>query len=96
MKNKGCGKLMAKYLTVGLNSGKAELFQEAFGDMVENQGGLKAIAKKAKMPVRLLKKTLADRAAFQRWVDIAKIVKVLGGNRMEFHQKNNTIKRERA
>ncbi len=74
---------MAKYLTVGLDSGKAELFQEAFGDMVESQG-LKTIAKKAKMPVRLLKKTLADRAAFQRWVDIAKIVKALGGNRMEF------------
>lgn len=83
MKNKECGKLAAKYLTVGLDSGKAELFQEAFGDVVESQG-IKTITKKPKMPVHLLKKTLADRAVFQRWVDIAIMVKALGGNRMEF------------
>lgn len=75
---------MAKYLTVGLDSGKAELFQEAFGDMVEKHGGLKVIAKKVKVSVRFLKETLADRETFQVWIDMAKIVKALSGKRLEF------------
>ncbi len=84
MKNHGCRKLVAKHLTLGLDSGKAELFQEAFADVVESQGGLKKIARRARMPVRLVEKTLADRWAFQFWVDVAKILKGLGGKRLEF------------
>lgn len=85
IRNHGCRKLAAKHLTIGLDSGKAELFQEAFADVVEGQGGLERIAKREKVSVRSLKKVLADRQAFQLWVDIAKIVKGLGGKRLEFN-----------
>jgi hypothetical protein len=87
MKNKECKKLGARHMTLGLESGKAELFQEAVGDIVEMNGGIKAIARKAKIPIRQLKKALADRETFQWWVDLAKIVKALSGSRMEFHSK---------
>jgi|GEM_PF-2591924 DNA-binding phage protein len=87
MRSKGCERLGAKLLTIGLNSGKAELFQEAVVEIVENLGGVEAFAKKAKMSVLQLKRALASREAFQRWVDIAKIVKVLSNSRMAFHVK---------
>lgn len=87
MSKKGCRKLGAKLLTIGLNSGKAELFQEAVVELVENLGGVEKFAKKIKMPLTQMKKALADREAFQRCVDIAKVVKVLSARRMEFHQK---------
>jgi DNA-binding phage protein len=87
MRTKGCRKLGAKLLTVGLNSGKAELFQEAVVEIVEQLGGVEAFAKKAKMSVRELKRALASREAFQRWVDIAKVVKALSESRMAFYAK---------
>jgi DNA-binding phage protein len=87
MGNKGCRKLGAKLLTVGLNSGKAELFQEAVVEIVEQLGGVETFAKKAKMSVRELKKALASQEAFQRWVDIAKVVKVLSNSRIAFYAK---------
>ncbi len=88
MKNKGCRKLGAQHLTLGLDSGKADLLQEAFWNVVEKEGGLKVIAKKTKIPLRQLKKVMADREAFQIWVDIAKIVKGLGGH-MAFSTKGS-------
>jgi hypothetical protein len=87
MSEKGCRKLGAKLLTIGVNSGKAELFQEAVVVIVEHLGGVEAFAKKAKMSVPELKRALASREAFQRWVDIAKVVKVLSNSRMAFYAK---------
>ena len=69
----------AQHLTLGLNSGKAELLQEAFQNVVDKEGGLKVIAKKTKLPLRQLKQAMADREAFQMFVDIGKIIKGLGG-----------------
>ena len=86
MKNSGCRKLEAQHLTLGLDSEKAELLQEACRNVIEKDGGLNIIAKKSGIPVRQLKKVLADREAFQLWVDIAKIVKALGGH-MVFNEK---------
>ncbi|HVZ81756.1 MAG TPA: hypothetical protein VHE12_13295 [bacterium] len=80
MKNQKCRKLAAQHLTLGLDSGKAELFRQAFLDVIEKEGGLAAIAKKAKLPLREAKKILADLEAFQLWVDISKIIKGLGGD----------------
>ena len=79
MNNKACRKLEAQHLTLGLNSGKAELLQEAFQNVVDKEGGLKVIAKKTKLPLRQLKQAMADREAFQMFVDIGKIIKGLGG-----------------
>src|SRR5258708_33882898 len=87
MKNRGCRKLEAQHMTLGLNSGKAEIFQEAVGNRVENHGGVRVFAKKSKIPLRQLKKALANRETFQWWVDVAKIVKALIGSRMEFNSK---------
>jgi len=87
MGNKGCRRLGAKLLTVGINSGKAELFQEAVVEIVEHLGGVEVFAKKAKMSERELKRALASREAFQRWVDIAKVVKALSNSRMAFYPK---------
>ena len=87
MRTRGCKKLGAKLLTVGLNSGKAELFQEAVVEIVEQLGGIEAFAKEAKMTVRQLRKALASRKGFQKWVDIAKVVRVLSNSRMVFYSK---------
>ena len=80
MKNASCRKLGAQHLNLGLHSGKAELLQEAYRNVIEKEGGLRVIAKRSGVPIRQLKKVLADRKAFQIWVDIAKIVKALGGH----------------
>jgi hypothetical protein len=87
MKINVCGKLAAKLLIIGLNSGKAELFQEAVVALVENLGGVEKFAKKIKMPLRQVKKALASREAFQRCVDVAKVVKVLSDRRIEMRAK---------
>ncbi len=80
-------------MTMGLNSGKAELFQEAVVEIVEQLGGVETFAKKAKMSVRELKRALASREAFKRWVDIAKVVNVLSNCRIAFYAKRNQISR---
>ena len=80
MKNSACRKLGAQHLTLGLDSGKAELLQEAYRNVIEKEGGPQVIARKSGIPIRQLKKVLADRETFQLWVDIAKIVKALGGH----------------
>jgi DNA-binding phage protein len=95
MKNLACRKLGAQHLTLGLDSGKAELFQEAFRNVVEKEGGLKVIAKKAKMSLRQIQRVMSDREAFQLWVDIAKIVKGLGGH-MDFAAEPKTFRRGRS
>lgn len=84
MKNNGCRKLVAQHLTLGLDSGNASLFQKAFLDVIEKEGGLSVIAKRAKLSLRQVKMVMADPEAFQLWVDISKIIKGLGGN-MAFH-----------
>lgn len=80
-------KLGAKHLTLGLESGKAELFQEAVWDLVEANGGIEIMAKKTKIPVRQLKRALGDQEIFQWWVNVAMIVKAFGNGRLGFVPK---------
>lgn len=78
MKHLGCKsrlkELGSKHLTLALDTGKAEILQEAFNNVIEAQGGVKVMAKKAGMSLGEIKRTLADKESFQLLVDISKIV----------------------